>query len=48
MMPVSAQVGGVFGDDDQVKGTRLNGAVAAGTGVALASRVGLDGCDDLV
>ena len=48
MMPVSAQVGCVFGDDDEMKDAHLDEAVAARAGIPLPSRVGLHGRDDLV
>jgi hypothetical protein len=48
MMPVPAQVGREFGDDHEMKYADLDEAVAAGTGIPFASRVGLNGRDDLV
>ena len=48
MMPMSAQVGCVFGDDDEMKDAHLDEAVAARAGIPFPSRVGLHGRDDLV
>ena len=48
MMPVPAQFGLGFGDDHEMKYANFDEAVAAGTGIPFASRVGLDGRDDLV
>ena len=48
MMPMSAQVGFVLRDNDQVKGSRFNEAVAARARITFARRVRLDRADDLV
>ena len=45
VMPVAAEVGLVFGNDDQVEGSRGDRVVAARTDVGLPGRVGLDRCD---
>jgi len=48
MMPMSAQVGFVLGNHDQVKDAHFNRTVASRTRVPFTGCVGLDGRNDLV
>jgi hypothetical protein len=47
-MPVPSKIRSMFGDDDEMEDARLDEAVAPGTRITLARRIGLDGRDDLV
>lgn len=46
-MPVAAEVGGEFGDHDEVALAGFDEAVTSGAQVRLAGRIRLDRCDDL-